>query len=152
MTSGGARNRSGPQPDPNSAQSDRRALNFAALPAEGYRGEVPEFPLGRSTTDDLIATRELAVWDEAWRSPQAAAWAKESWRWPILGEYCRLKALIELSPAATAALVGQIHRYRDQLGLTPAGLRENGWRIVADEVTEKREERRSSRDRLKASG
>lgn len=153
MPSGGARNRSGPAPDPTSGRSDRRGLSFAALPAEGYRGVVPDFPLGRSAADDLIAVREVAVWTEAWRSPQAAAWAKESWRWPVIGEYCRLKAVIELSPAATAALVGQLHRYRDQLGLTPAGLKENGWQIAADEVTAKREERRqSSRDRMKASG
>ena len=30
-----------------------------------------------------------------------------------------------------AALVAQTHRYRDQIGLSPAGLKENGWKIGA---------------------
>ena len=65
-------------------------------------------------------------------------WISQPWRWPIVAEYCRLKAIIELSPAATAALISQLHRYRDQLGLTPAGLKENGWRIAVDETAVKR--------------
>jgi hypothetical protein len=38
-------------------------------------------------------------------------------------------------PEAKAADKGAIHRLGDQLGLTPAGLKENGWQIVRDEVT-----------------
>ena len=45
MARGGARNRSGPQADPSSGRSDRRGLKFTALPASGYDGEVPEWPL-----------------------------------------------------------------------------------------------------------
>lgn len=154
MTQGGARNRSGPSPDPNSGTSDRRGLKFKALPSVGYTGKIPEWPLGASTTDDLIGSREIAIWREAWRSPQAAAWALESWRWPVIGEYCRLKAIVEFSPAASAALVGQLHRYRDQIGLTPAGLKENGWQIAPDELSERRQgkKRQSSRDRMKVVG
>lgn len=131
MTSGGARNRSGPAPDPMSGRSDARGLSFTALPADGYSGEVPGWPLRPAATDDLLALRELDIWAEAWRSPQAAAWAAQSWRWTIIAEYCRLKAVVELAPAASAALVSQLHRYRDQIGLTPAGLKENGWQIAA---------------------
>lgn len=138
MSRGGARNRSGPPADPNSGRSDRRGLSFTALPSEGYQGEAPEFPLPPA---ELTGTRELEIWDEAWTTPQAEAWSREAWRWPILAEYCRLKATVELSPAATAALVSQLHRYRDQLGLTPAGLKENGWQIAADAVSARREAR-----------
>lgn len=129
---GGARNRSGPAANPNSARSERRGLSLQALPNEGFRGEVPEFPLGDGP--DVVVVRELVVWADAWRTPQAAAWALEPWRWPILAEYCRLKAIVELDPSASAALVAQLHRYRDQLGLTPAGMRENGWAIAQPEV------------------
>ena len=45
MSSGGARNRSGPQADPNSERSDLRGYSLTALPSEGYAGPVPEFPL-----------------------------------------------------------------------------------------------------------
>lgn len=135
MTRGGARNRSGPAPDPNSGRSDRRGLSLTALPNEGYRGEVPAWPLGSIADDELGASdRERDVWAEAWATPQAAAWAVESWRWPIVAEYCRLKAVVESSPAASAALVAQLHRYRDQIGLTPAGLKENGWQIATAQI------------------
>lgn len=72
---------------------------------------------------------ELAIWAEAWRTPQAAAWVLQEWRWPIIAEYCRLKTIVESEPDSNASLVAQLHRYRDQIGLTPAGLKENGWQI-----------------------
>lgn len=157
MPSGGARNRSGPQADPRSGRSDRRGYSLAALPSEGFKGAVPGFPLEpimlfieyfvdkvKVTERDESQTlsfreREAQVWAEAWRTPQACAWSMESWRWPVVGEYCRLKTVIELDPSKSAALVGQLHRYRDQLGLTPAGLKDNGWAIASDEVASKRE-------------
>lgn len=159
MASGGARNRSGPRPDPKSGRSDRRGYSVAALPSEGYSGEPPEFPLQPIVLfteyfEDRVKVkqrdeggtesfrgREAEVWAEAWRTPQACAWSMESWRWPVVAEYCRLKAAVEFDPTASAALVAQLHRYRDQIGLTPAGLRENGWAVAADEVASKRAEK-----------
>ncbi len=157
MASGGARNRSGPAPDPNSGRSDRRGLKFNQIPAAGWSGKAPRFPLPEmprygfeftesgkrvEVYDEEITAefrkRELAVWAESWRTPQAAMWSLESWRWPIIAEYCRLKTVVEIRPDANAALVAQLHRFRDQIGLTPAGLRENGWEIVADELEERR--------------
>ena len=156
MVAGGARARSGPAPDPNSGRSAARGLDFSALPSEGYKGEVPDFPLDPIVLFDEhfsdgakvrevdpeasedFRSRENVVWVEAWRSPQGAAWARESWRWPVIAEYCRLKVTVELDPGSNAALVGQLHRYREQIGLTPAGLRLNGWQISRDEVSERR--------------
>jgi hypothetical protein len=126
MASGGARNRSGPQVDPNSGRSDRRGYSLTALPSEGYRGEVPAFSLQpivlfteyfedkvKVKTPDEAGTesfreRESEVWAEAWRTPQACAWSMESWRWPVVAEYCRLKAIVEFDPSASAALVNQL--------------------------------------------
>ena len=133
MSRGGARNRSGPQPDPLSGRSDARGFSLMALPNEGFSGEVPEFPLP-FPEDDSVGVREREIWREAWGFPQAAAWSRESWRWPVVAEYCRLKATVEANPAANAALVAQLHRFRDQIGLTPAGLKENGWAIASVEV------------------
>ena len=45
MARGGARNRSGPTADPNSGRSDRRGYSLTALPASGYDGPVPDWPL-----------------------------------------------------------------------------------------------------------
>lgn len=150
MAHGGARNRSGPLADPNSARSDARGFKLSALPSEGFLGVVPEIPLPGASE------RELEVWAEAWSTPQACVWSLARWRWPIVAEYCRLKVIVEQDASATAALVSQLHRYRDQLGLTPAGLRDNGWAIAADEVAAQTQDRsadapvrKSSRDRLK---
>lgn len=149
MASGGARNRSGPSVDPSSGRSDARGLTFGQLPAGGFEGVVPEFPLPRSLryewvyeeksrrrvvaedATEAFRDREIAVWEEAWSTPQADAWSRDEWRWTIIAEYCRLKTVVELEPDANASLVNQLHRFRDQLGLTPAGMKENGWVIAA---------------------
>ena len=156
MPRGGARPGSGPAADPNSERSERRGFNVTELPPAGFSGEVPAFPLHPITlfvegdrkekiADDggteSFRNREAEVWAEAWRTPQACVWSMESWRWPVVAEYCRLKVVIEFDPGANASIVGQLHRYRDQLGLTPAGMRFNGWAIKADEVGEKRAQR-----------
>lgn len=130
MPKGGSRNRSGPPVDPRSGRSDARGLKFTALPSEGYAGDVPEFDLPEATP------RELDVWAELWSTPQAAAWAAEPWRIRTVALYCRWSVRSEGD--VPAAFLGQVHRLGDQIGLTPAGLRENGWAIAADEVTEKR--------------
>ena len=154
MASGGARNRSGPQPQESSLTSAKRGLSFRTLDAAGYSGKVPEFPLPPSTSDDLIADREVQVWETLWSYPQAIVWAEEPWRHETIAEFCRLKAIVELSPDANAALVAQTHRYKDQIGLSPAGLKENGWKIGAPAPAEDRPakappRRSSSKARLK---
>ena len=133
MARGGARNRSGPQADPNSGRSDRRGFKLTALPAGGYDGEVPEFPL------PAASKRELEVWEQAWRTPQACAWSmpSESWRTSTVALWVRTKVRCE-DPEAPASLLGQLHRFADQIGMTTAGLAEMGWAVARDEVGAKR--------------
>lgn len=146
---GGARNRSGPQPDENSAKSDRVGYVLTALPSEGYKGKLPTFPLPRPSK------RELEVWALAWSLPQACAWSLQSWRWMAVATWVRYSVRME-EPDASAALANVVIRYADQIGMTPAGLRENGWKIAADEVTVKSTRRTakprasSARSRLQA--
>ena len=130
MPRGGARNRSGPQPDPTSGRSDARGLSFAALPAEGYTGRIPKFPL-----PDVTA-RENALWREVWRTPQACAWAVEPWRRYTVGQWVRWSVKAE-DVDASAAVVQAVIRFADQIGLTPAGLKENGWAIAPAEAAAK---------------
>lgn len=130
-------------------------FSLTALPAEGYRGEPPEFPLPkvlvydtyfedkkrvRELDESATATRwerELELWAWVWRTPQAVAWANEPWRWHTVAMWVRTSALCESSDAL-AADKNSLHRFADQIGLTPAGLKENGWKIAADEVGERR--------------
>jgi len=151
MPHGGARNRSGPSKDPDSFTSARRGFSLTALPAEGYRGVPPYFPL---VLDARLAKREAELWKWAWQTPQACAWAREPWRWHAVAMWVRTAAVCETA-AATAADKSSLHRFADQIGLTPAGLKENGWKIAADELAQKRSDtsaapaRTSTRDRMK---
>ena len=173
MASGGARNRSGPQPDPSSGRSEARGYILTSLPNEGYRGVVPPFPLmpplvfneyydkeqGRVREKDadgtaIRADREAELWESVWSTPQACAWSLEPWRWHSVAMWVRTAVICE-SPEATAADKGSLHRFADQIGLTPAGLKDNGWAIAQVEIAAARAEkdtkpeRSSSRDRLK---
>ena len=149
MARGGARNRSGPPVDPTSGRSERRGVVLTALPFEGYSGEVPAFPLPAETD------READLWAWAWTTPQAAAWSVQSWRWNTVAQWVRWSVKAE-DAEASAAVVAAVIRLADQIGLTPAGLKENGWAIAVDEVGQKREskatsttKRTSARDRLR---
>lgn len=129
MASGGARNRSGPVVDPASARSDRRGVVLTALPTS-FDGVVPAFPLPEQSA------REAEVWAAAWKLPQANAWAlpSESWRQRTVAMWVRISVRCE-ADNAPATLLGQLHRFADQIGLTTAGLAEMGWRVSTDEVS-----------------
>lgn len=150
MPSGGHAN-SGPPPDPNSLKSAKRGLAFTALPAEGYPGDPPAYPLQNARD------RELELWAWAWTTPQACVWAKEPWRWLSVAMWVRTQMVCE-SLEATAADKNSLHRFADQIGLTPAGMAYNGWKITVDQLAEKRAEKvvadepkaPTARDRMKA--
>lgn len=66
--------------------------------------------------------------------------------------WARLSVRCE-DPDAPAALLGQLHRFADQIGMTTAGLAEMGWKVAVDEVGAKAASKpaakpKSSRDRL----
>lgn len=128
MARGGARNRSGPRPDPSSGRSDARGYSLKSLPSAGYDGPVPDFPLPEAST------RELEVWEQTWRTPQACAWSlpSESWRTATVAMWVRVRVRCE-DPEAPASLFGQLHRFADQIGMTTAGLAEMGWAVATDE-------------------
>lgn len=108
---------------------------FTALPSEGSKRKPPAFPLSKSP-DDETAVREAATWVEIWKSPQAVAWHAQRWRWLTVAQYVRVAVNVELG--GKAADVTAMIRLADQIGLTPAGLKENGWKIAEDKVTARR--------------
>src|SRR3982750_4143250 len=91
MARGGARNRSGPKADEKSGRSDARGYSLTALPAEGFTGTAPDFPLPNPTA------RELEVWAQAWTTPQACAWSmpSEAWRTSTVAMWVRVKVRCE---------------------------------------------------------
>ena len=107
---------------------------LTALPAEGYQGATPDYPL------PLASIREIEVWDEVWQTPQAAAWSVQKWRWRTVALWVRWSVRMEAEDAS-ASLGNVVIRYADQIGLTPAGLKENGWKIAEDDLATRRQEK-----------
>ncbi len=126
------------------------------MPVEGFQGEVPEFPLSKVSVyvtyfedkkpvkeldEGETASRwerELELWAWAWSTPQACAWSMQPWRWHAVAMWVRTAVICESSDA-TAADKNSLHRFADQIGLTPAGLKENGWAIATEVAAEPHE-------------
>lgn len=148
MTSGGARARSGPAPDPNALRRDRKDdAAWITLPAEGFTGEIPAFPLSGA----LLA--ELDLWSTLWRKPQAVMWSKLGLEFEVAAY---VRAFLESVEAeASAGLKTAVLRMAAEIGLSLPGMHSLRWKFSTDELALKRAERVSSpsssvRDRLGA--
>lgn len=160
MPKGGARVNSGPPPDPNALRRDRREDKdgWTTLPAEGRKGKAPAWPLApvgdddRSEVAELVAAREAEVWKQIWSTPQAVAWGRLGWTYDV-AVYVRLLVLGEQGSVKS---LSEARQWSDRLGLNPAAMLRNRWRVAADEVGVKRTARaaaparKSARDRLRA--
>lgn len=131
MPSGGARIRSGPAADPRSKRSDRRGLTdgWRDLDAEGWSGKAPEWPLPTGKGAGRNTVREKAQWRKLWKCPQAEAWIEMPWLWQQIALYVRLSVRCE-DPQSQPALITQMLRLADIIGLTPSGLQLNQWKII----------------------
>ncbi len=128
-----------------------------ALPARGRSGRAPAFPLPRMNRYTIevgengkpmrvvsgalsaaFRKRELALWAELWKTPQAVAWEREPYRWPTIAKYARIMTTTEAEPDASAALLSRERELRIECGLTPDGLKVNGWAIAPDQLAERR--------------
>lgn len=127
MTSGGARARSGPPPDPNALRRDRKsdAAEWIHLPASGREGRAPRWPL--PTTMPIDARR---LWRELWRRPEALMW--EAHRSEVQVALYVLAVLAAEHPRATAADRKAALSYMDDLGLSEGGRARNRWVIDAE--------------------
>ena len=147
MTSGGARNRSGPAPDPRALRRDRQDdAGWVTLPADGYKGNVPDFPL-----NDAL-TVEVELWDKLWRKPQAAMWAELGLEYEVAAY---VRAFLESTMAeASAGLKTAVLRMSAEIGLSLPGMHGLRWKIATSvgEIDRPPAARKasSSRARLKA--
>lgn len=137
MPRGGARTTSGPPPDPNSRrqQTKSQASGWIDLPAEGRADPAPDWPLQTSTD------HELGVWAALWALPQAKAW--ESLQIPprVVALYVRFSVKAEGDGPEAAKAATEARQAEDRLGLNPAAMLRNRWRIKADDLAEKRTEK-----------
>lgn len=126
---------------------DRDGKEWTELPAEGRKGKkVPAWPL---TT---ASAREKVIWGRLWKLPQALMWERHQ-QHDLVALYVR--RFVEAEQRGSAVnLSTLVRQMADSLGLTSDGLARNRWRIVKDEVAERRAARssgrKSARERLKA--
>ena len=119
MVSGGARARSGPAPDPNSYRSQNR--DWIMLPAAGFEGDAPGWPFEPSSQF------ELDMWSAMWRKPQAFMWDRLGLADQVAAY---VRAYVEsVAPEAGSSLKTAVLRMETELGISVAGMRQNGWLI-----------------------
>lgn len=155
MPSGGHA-RSGPAPDPNALRRNRAGdAQWTVLPAEGYVGVVPEFPLPKIPVYDVYyedkkrvreydsdATEarwesEVELWESLWRKPQAVMWKKLGLEYEVAAYVrCFIESTGEESNSGlkTAAL-----RMAAEIGLSLPGMHSLRWKFAEDQLAAKRD-------------
>lgn len=123
MTSGGARNRSGPAPDPNALRRDRQDdAGWIVLPADGFKGDIPEFPLSAALTV------EVDLWEKLWRKPQAQMWSELGLEFEVAAY---VRAFLEsTTEKASAGLKTAVLRMAAEIGLSLPGMHGLRWKIA----------------------
>ena len=172
MPSGGARGRSGPAPDLYALRRDRKDdAEWVTLPMEGYRGDVPDFPLVAIPVYDIywankerikefdadateaLRESELSLWAEMWSKPQAVMWAKLGLKFEVAAY---VRAFLESTSAeSNSGLKTAALRMAAEIGLSLPGMHSLRWKFSEDELGAKRDESaprasRSAKDRLAA--
>ena len=105
------------------------------MPAEGFSGDVPEFPLGSASP------QEVELWADLWRKPQAVMWDRMCSHRTVARYAFLLSVVEDPTRDVQAAILGEVRQLEQQLGVTPKAMRDLRWEIVADEVAERREEK-----------
>lgn len=171
MSSGGARNRSGPSPDPRALRRDRQDdAGWVTLPADGFKGEIPPFPLPPISVFDIywadkqrvkefdedsteaLKEREVELWETLWRKPQGAMWSELGLEYEVAAY---VRAFVEsVSSEASAGLKTAVLRMSAEIGLSLPGMHGLRWKIATSvgEIDRPPAARKatSSRARLKA--
>lgn len=124
----------GPAPNPDARRRNKRPVAMT-LPVGGRTGRAPAFPI-------KTGQRVPSMWAELWRTPQAVAWEKLGYH-RVVARYALMLVAAEKIETATSALLAEVRQLEDRLGLTPMSMKRLEWVIAADEVGEKRGEKRA---------
>jgi hypothetical protein len=116
------------------------------LPAEGFQGDVPAFPLAGALE------AETDLWVTLWAKPQAAMWSKLGLEYEVAAYVRAFLESVEVE--ASAGLKTAVLRMAAEIGLSLPGMHSLRWKFAEDELGAKRSEpaRRgvSAKDRLRA--
>jgi len=109
--------RTGPIPDPNSAQSARRGLVMRKIPRDACKGNTPpEWPPYMPDADE----QEWQLWERLWQLPQAVIW-RENESLDLVALYCR-GFVANSGPQARPTSLTVLARQGDGLLLSPSAL------------------------------
>jgi len=154
MPSGGHA-RSGPAPDPNALRRDRAGDGaWVTLPAEGFNGDAPKFPLEKISVYDIywvdkkrvkefdvsgteaLHEREMDLWCALWKKPQAFMWAKLGLEYEVAAY---VRAFIESTSAeSNSGLKTAALRMAAEIGLSLPGMHSLRWKFSEDELGSRR--------------
>ena len=110
----------GPAPNPHARRRNKRP-DWLSLPADGYDGKMPGWPLGNDPSES-----ESELWMSLWRTPQAAALIAGGFE-RVVARYVMITCLVESDP--TAALLGEVRLLEDRLGLLPMAMNRLQWEV-----------------------
>lgn len=97
------------------------------LPSQGRKEPAPPCPYSLSEAGE-------AWWEWAWHTPQAAAWTEGDLY--TVAQRAFLEDVLIVSGADKApAIIGQLGRLDDTLGLSPKGMKSLGWSVDASTET-----------------
>lgn len=115
----------GPAPKRNARRTNARP-DWRTLPAGGFDGSVPDWPIGEPTVAQSV------LWLDLWRTPQAAAWADLGWTRVV----ARYAALVDTSEQGmvNGVLLSEIRQLEDRLGLSPMAMRRLQWDVEPREL------------------
>jgi hypothetical protein len=86
-----------PNPPKMEPQRGARGRGITNLPAEGRKGEPPEWPLDEQTP------AEAGLWADLWTTPQAVAWEHHGWT-RVVARYVRCALAAEELERRTRSL------------------------------------------------
>ena len=149
MPRGGARVNSGPPPDPNALRRDRKGDKdgWTTLPVK-RDGPVPPWPLAEPSR------AMLKLWGELWETPQAVMWERMGWTHEVAVYATLLSAVVVIDDEGLdLKRLSEARMWSDRLGLNPAAMLRNRWRVAEDETKAARERKpvagSSMRDRVR---
>jgi hypothetical protein len=140
-----------------SARRDLAAAMVEELEYDLGDGKPVERKLDQAKERLTILERQLAeqkrleasLWRDLWKLPQAVQWQRLGWLRDV-AQYVRHKVLAELGDLDSAR---EARQWSDRLGLSPMAMLRLRWEVVADEFSQRREEKKApatpSRRRLK---
>jgi hypothetical protein len=128
---GGVVNGPAPKRPEDRARVNKPPVAPIVLPAEGYQGPIPPWPLARKSANDA------QLWADLWRTPQAAAWAPMG-----LGTRRAVARLVVMSRGAAgdARMSAEVRQLEQALGLLPLAMLRLGWAVATDELEPRRDD------------